>query len=182
MKAFKLSSLFIASLFVSAIAFSQSKKETIPVNGNCGMCEKKIETAAKDAGATSAEWDATSKVLTVEYSSSTTNAAKIQQAIAKVGYDTRDFKASDESYDKLHSCCKYDRKDMNVSEEKNAKSCCGNCEIKDGKCVKGDNCEMKDGKCTGKCSADKAHSGKDAACKMDGKMASADGKSCCAAH
>jgi len=73
------------------------------------MCKNNIEKAAKKAGAVSADWDTESKMLTVKYNSSSTNAAKIQQGIAAVGYDTRDFKAADEAYDKLHACCKYER-------------------------------------------------------------------------
>ena len=181
MKTFKIFSVVLASLCLSFTAFSQTKTETLKVSGNCGMCEKKIEKAAQDAGASSAEWNAESKMITVKYNSSTTNAAKIQQAIAKIGYDTRDFKASDESYDKLHGCCKYERE---AATDK--KACCEKCEMKDGKCTNEAACKdcCKDGgscKAKGCCAADKADGAKAGACCAEGKTAShsAD-KSCCA--
>ena len=106
------------------------------------------------------------KTLTVKYNSSTTNAAKIQTAVAAVGYDTRDVKATSEAYDKLHGCCKYDR---TAASGDNAKmDCC-----KDGKCSK------------------EGHDGKDCCKKADGQMDCCkdgkctkpghDGKDCCKA-
>jgi copper chaperone CopZ len=142
----------------AVIAYAQqTKTETIPVSGNCGMCEKKIEKAAKEAGATSADWSADTKILTVKYNSSSTNAEKIQQAIAQTGYDTRDFKATDEAYSKLHACCQYDR-----GTAKEAKHQCS------------EKCEMKDGKCTAE-NHDKMDCCKDGKCSKPGH----DGKDCC---
>ncbi len=74
--------------------------------------------AAKDSGATYANWDAESKKLTITYSTAKTSNEKIQQAIAAAGYDTRDLAANDEAYDKLDECCKYDRKAAAAKAEK----------------------------------------------------------------
>lgn len=138
-----LSSLFmVASFFATA----QTKSEKIKVAGECGMCKTKIEKAAKTAGATYAVWSDDTKELSVKYNSSSSNAAKIQKAVAAVGYDTEKFKATDETYNKLHSCCKYERTSSNeakvscCTDEKCAECC------KDGKCTKGMDC-CKDGKC-----------------------------------
>jgi len=133
MKTFQFFSFFAILMAFSNISFAQLKTETIPVSGNCGTCKTNIEKAAKKAGATKADWDMETKVLTVSYNSSATDDAKIQQAIAAVGYDTRDVKASDASYDKLHTCCKYER-----SGSSQKMSCCDNAK-----------CEKIDGKCTG---------------------------------
>lgn len=120
----------VATLSLPKSSFAQkTKTETIPVSGNCGMCKSTIEKAAKTAGVADAKWDVDAKTLTVKYNSYTTNAAKIQQAVAAAGYDTRDVKATDESYDKLHSCCKYDRSASATEHQK--MNCC-----KDGKCSK----------------------------------------------
>jgi hypothetical protein len=35
---------------------------------------------------------------------------EVKQAIIKVGHDTEDLKATNEDYDKLHGCCRYERK------------------------------------------------------------------------
>lgn len=112
-------------------AFAQKKKtEEIKVWGNCGMCKKTIETAATKAGATKADWNTETKVLTVSYSARKTDAQKIQQAVAAAGYDTQDFTGSNEAYEKLHACCHYDRKADQASGNQQ-KACC-----KDEKCSK----------------------------------------------
>jgi UDP-glucose 4-epimerase len=38
-----------------------------------------------------------------------TNTDKIQQMIARIGYDTEKNKATDEAYNNLHHCCQYER-------------------------------------------------------------------------
>lgn len=112
--------IYISILFFAFSASAQTeKKETIKVWGNCGMCKTTIEKAAKSAGAKTAVWDEDSKQLNVSYASSKTSSEKIQQAIARSGYDTQDFTADNKAYDKLHGCCKYDRK----SETATAKCC-----------------------------------------------------------
>lgn len=100
--------LFLTFLFNTSMA--QAKKEIIKVWGNCGMCEERIEKAAKKAGAKTASWDSDKLELTVTYDSSKTSSQKIQKAIAKVGHDTQDFNGDNVAYNKLHGCCKYDRK------------------------------------------------------------------------
>jgi len=118
--------IVLSFLFIVFSAFTVSaqkkdptqKKETLKVWGECGMCKKTIEKAAKDSGATTANWDTESKKLTITYSTAKTSNEKIQQAIAAAGYDTRDLTADNEAYDKLHECCKYDRKGAAASAEK----------------------------------------------------------------
>src|SRR5688572_7644547 len=99
MKLTKIYSLFsflmLGMISLPMLSSAQVQNETIPVAGNCGMCRTKIEKAAKSAGAEEAKWSSDAQAITVKYNSSTTNAAKIQKAIAAVGYDTRDQKASD---------------------------------------------------------------------------------------
>jgi hypothetical protein len=81
------------------------------------MCKTKIEKAAKSAGATSASWNTESKELKVSYAVNKTSGTKIQEAIAKTGYDTQDFTADNKVYEKLHSCCQYERKDAAASTD-----------------------------------------------------------------
>ena len=88
------------------------KKETFKVYGNCGLCENRIETAAKSVeGVTMAHWDQNSKMMEVNYDASKTNVKDVQQAIANVGHDTELIKATDEAYNNLPACCQYERKD-----------------------------------------------------------------------
>ena len=169
-------------LFLSVSAFAQkAKTENIKVWGNCGMCKKTIETAAKGAGATEANWNMETKVLAVTYSGS--NNQKIQKAVAASGYDTQDFTAPDEAYFKLHECCKYDRKNASTQATASAtEKCCDSKDCcKDGKCTMGKDCCKDGGDCCkdGKCvkagadcckQHDKATAG--AACCKDGKCGS----------
>ena len=98
-----------AFILVASICFAQTKTESLKVSGECSTCKKKIESAAKKAGATYAVWDVDSKELTVKYNSTSTNTAKIEKSIAASGYDTPDFKATEAAYHKLDKCCQYDR-------------------------------------------------------------------------
>ena len=177
MKTLKIFSLAALSLAFATVATAQTKTETFKVSGNCGMCKSKIEKAAKEAGAKSANWNAETQDITVTYKSSSTNTAKIQEKIAFVGYDNAGAKATSEAYNKLHGCCKYDR---NSSEKK--ASCCSdeascNHAGDDHHSAKADCC--KDGKCS-----KEGHDGKDC-CKMDcckdGKCSKEghNGKDCC---
>ena len=56
---------FVAAICISTVAANAQKTrtESFKVAGECGTCKKKIEKAAKEAGATYAAWDMHSKIL-----------------------------------------------------------------------------------------------------------------------
>ncbi len=113
MKAISLSIMLLLGIFTINNLSAQKvtlKKDTIKVWGNCGMCKSKIEKAAKAAGATFASWNEDSKLLKVSYNPAKSSSEKIQQSIARTGYDTQDFLADAKAYKKLDACCQYDRK------------------------------------------------------------------------
>jgi hypothetical protein len=85
------------------------QSSTFQVLGNCGMCEKKIETAALQAGAATAVWAMEQAQLTITFNPATTSVDAVQRAIAAVGYDNAGHKAPNAVYEKLHECCHYDR-------------------------------------------------------------------------
>lgn len=136
MKSLSFMALLFFGLFTINNSYAQSsvKDETIKVWGNCGMCKSTIEKAATKAGAASANWNEDSKELKVSYAVNNTSSQKIQKQIAKSGYDTQGFKATDKAYNKLHGCCKYERSDAA------AKACCATATC--GKA--GDDCKAKD--------------------------------------
>jgi copper chaperone CopZ len=109
-----LSFLFVLGTLFTAQAqkypATNIKKDTVKVWGECGMCKKTIEKAARTAGATTAAWDEDTKILAVSYTAGKANLNSIQQAIAAAGYDTRDFTAETAAYKKLNACCQYERK------------------------------------------------------------------------
>ena len=114
MKTLSLMAVMLISIFSVNTSFAQTAKtETIKVWGNCEMCKASIEKAAKKAGATKANWNEDSKELKVTYAVNKTSSAKIQEAIARSGYDTQEFTADNGAYNKLKACCKYDRKEGN---------------------------------------------------------------------
>jgi hypothetical protein len=128
---------FFLFITIASVSFAQSKSENFKVAGECGMCKKKIEAAAKEAGATYAVWNTDSKMISVTYNSSSTNKAKIEQAIAGVGYDTPSAKATEQAYNKLHECCKYERASTaNAASQSccNVAACTKTACMKDGKC------------------------------------------------
>jgi len=154
--------LFSFVFFSSSIFAQASTTESIQVSGNCGMCKKAIEGAAKGAGASTASWDEKTKMLAVSYEGSRTSNLLIQQAVAKAGYDTRDVKATTADYKALPSCCQYERKEASASGPSGkSMACCdkANCG-KDDKACKDAGC------CDGK------------TCKTTAKADCCDGKSC----
>lgn len=80
------------------------------VNGNCEMCQARIQKAALSVkGVKFASWDIESKILTVVFNPDKCTTDDIKKAIAAVGHDNDTYKAPDEVYENLHSCCKYER-------------------------------------------------------------------------
>jgi periplasmic mercuric ion binding protein len=115
-------SLFVLMGLSSFALFAGSPKtEKFKVAGNCGMCETRIEKAAKSVeGVSVADWDKETKMIEVSFDTGATDIHKVHMAIAKAGHDTEMHKATDEAYDKLPGCCKYDRMEKQTA----AAACC----------------------------------------------------------
>ena len=112
--------------FLSQAAFAQTtgmvKKKAATVAtaqtaqfqvwGNCGMCKKTIEKAAKGVdGVASTDWTVDTHQFTVAFDPAKTSTEKVHQAIAAAGYDTDAVRGDDAAYKKLHGCCQYERKE-----------------------------------------------------------------------
>ncbi len=110
--------LAIMVLFVSLSTQAQEStkknknaKYNVEVNGNCEQCKKRIEKAAYSvAGVKSAEWHIDDHMLHLIINEEKCSITDVKKAVAKIGHDTDDIKAPDEIYEKLHSCCLYERK------------------------------------------------------------------------
>lgn len=90
---------------------SKNAKYDFEVNGNCEMCKKRIEKAAFSvSGVKSAEWHADDHILHLIINEQKCTATDIKKAIAEVGHDTDEVKATQEQFEKLHDCCMYERK------------------------------------------------------------------------
>jgi copper chaperone CopZ len=92
-----------------------AKSETVKIYGNCGMCEKIIETAGLQKGTAKVDWDQDTKMAQITFDSTKTNIAAVLQRIASAGYDNDQFTAPDEVYANLHGCCQYDRPTKTVA-------------------------------------------------------------------
>ena len=110
MKTRMLSLIALMVFGITTVVAQTEKKEKIEVAGNCGLCKTRIEGAAKSvAGVSSAEWNIETKILNVNYDSTKVNIHQVHMAIAKAGHDTKMHKASDDDYNQLPACCKYER-------------------------------------------------------------------------
>lgn len=113
-------SLVLVTIFLlgSMVMFAKSKSEKFLVNGKCEMCKKRIEMAALSVdGVSTAVWNKETKMMEVTLNDSKTNVHKVEMAIAKTGHDAEMHKASDEVYNELPSCCKYDRSALVAPKE-----------------------------------------------------------------
>ncbi|NCT09892.1 MAG: cation transporter [Flavobacteriia bacterium] len=111
--------LVFSFLFLGVTIQSQEVKKdknakvTMYVDGVCGMCKKRIETASlKTSGVKFAFWDVKSHQLNLILDESKTNIATIQKSILAVGHDiilSKDKKliAAEENYNAVSPCCKY---------------------------------------------------------------------------
>ncbi|GAB4324387.1 MAG: hypothetical protein Kow00127_17090 [Bacteroidales bacterium] len=106
----RMMSLLVLYLLGITVVFAQNKIEKFKVYGNCGMCENRIEKAVKALdGVVSADWDQKTKMIEVEFDTSVVSRDQVEKAIAAVGHDTDKYKAEDQVYNELPSCCHYDR-------------------------------------------------------------------------
>lgn len=66
-------------------------------------------------GVTKADWNKEPKEINVTMDDLKTDLPKVQEAIAKVGHDTQAIKATDEAYNELPPCYKYNRSVLKAS-------------------------------------------------------------------
>jgi|TARA_B100001059_G_C17672291_1_gene495198 hypothetical protein len=112
--------VFTFSLFMIAVTVqSQETKKNrnlkiiFEVDGVCGMCKKRIETASlKTKGVKFALWDLRSHQLNLIIDERKTAISTVQKNILEVGHDLVSFNnkklvATDEAYNSVDPCCKY---------------------------------------------------------------------------
>ena len=113
--------LFLALIMITTISGTliaqtsagiseKQKTETLKVWGNCNMCKTRIEKAVRSEGASSADWNTKTKLLTVTFDPANTSVDAFSKKLAAVGHDTEKYRADDKAYNALDSCCKYERK------------------------------------------------------------------------
>lgn len=110
-----LAAVVLLSTTVCQSQINNAKTETVKVYGNCGMCETTIEKAANKKKISKADWNEETKMASITYDSKKTTLDAVLKNIALAGYDNQSFLAPDAAYDKLPSCCKYDREKKQVA-------------------------------------------------------------------
>jgi copper chaperone CopZ len=91
----------------------KNAKVTMKVDGICGMCKKRIETAAlKTKGVKFAIWSPTTHQLNLIMDERKTDIKAIQDNVLEVGHDIlleddKKIVAKNEAYESVHPCCKY---------------------------------------------------------------------------
>ena len=109
----------IILLLVSFLGFSTNAQEkknknaqyTFEVNGNCELCQKRIQKAALSvSGVKSVTWNIETHHLNLILNENKNSVLEVKKAIAKAGHDTDEVRATEEAYKNLHSCCVYERK------------------------------------------------------------------------
>lgn len=92
---------------------NKNAKVSFEVDGICGMCKKRIETAAlKTKGVKFAIWNVKTHQLNLIMDERKTEVADVQKNILKVGHDVvldedKKLEATLEAYNSVHPCCKY---------------------------------------------------------------------------
>ncbi len=113
---------YIIMLSIVLIGFSiqsqeveknKNAKVSFKVDGICGMCKTRIQTAAlKTKGVKFAIWDVNTHQLSVIVDERKTAISTIKKNILKAGHDVVEadlnkLKATDEAYQTVHPCCRY---------------------------------------------------------------------------
>ena len=102
----------ILSFTANAQEKNKNAKVTFEVDGVCGMCKKRIETAAlKTKGVKFALWNVKTHQLNLIMDERKVEVGTVQQNIANVGHDIilkdKKITATLEAYNSVHPCCKY---------------------------------------------------------------------------
>lgn len=82
---------------------------TVRVDGDCPMCESRIEKAAFVKGEAVADWDVDAKTARITIDSTRTTVDAVLRRIAEAGYDNANYLAPDRAYAGLPGCCQYER-------------------------------------------------------------------------
>lgn len=102
----------VAAIALLSFTFGNGKKErsSFTVYGVCGMCETRIEKAINELdGVSWADWEQETMELTVKFDSDVISLEEIKQKAADAGHDSDDIRATEDAYENLHPCCKYER-------------------------------------------------------------------------
>lgn len=106
----KIQTLLIAVLLASStMVFAQGNKKvaSFRVEGVCGECKERIESALDLKGVKVARWDLESSMVEVVYNPTKIEEMDLHKALVAVGHKTDKLDVTPEVYNSLSNCCKY---------------------------------------------------------------------------
>ena len=110
----KLTVLIAVLVFAAASVFAGTKEIKVQTNLHCGSCASKIEKGLKKTdGVINSKANVETKVVTIRYDESVTDATKLTKRISDLGYNAELVKKTD---DKCSTECK--------SSKTAGKDCC----------------------------------------------------------
>ena len=115
-------SVFTFTTNAQEVKKNKNAKVSFEVDGICGMCKKRIETAAlKTKGVKFALWNVQTHQLNLIMDENKTDVNTVQENITKVGHDIilkdKKITASKEAYESVHPCCKYRDEEIVLDHE-----------------------------------------------------------------
>ncbi len=103
------------SLSAFSAPIKNAKTLAIKIYGVCGMCKETIETAAYKKNVAKADWNIDTKIASITFDTTKTNADAVLKRIAYAGYDNEIYLAPLEAYTKLPECCQYERQKKEIA-------------------------------------------------------------------
>lgn len=105
-------SVFTFTVNAQEVKKNKNAKVSFEVDGVCGMCKKRIETAAlQTKGVKFALWSVKTHQLNLILDERKVDVATVQQNIANVGHDVllkdKKITAPKKAYESVNPCCKY---------------------------------------------------------------------------
>lgn len=98
---------FVAFGFTNNAIAQKKVETTFKVDGVCGMCKKRIETAMDIKGVSFAEWNKETSDLFVVYNPKKVSEDELHRLLNEAGHDTEKSKATNEQYNSINGCCRY---------------------------------------------------------------------------
>lgn len=108
MRSFLLLLLFIPAIMWATLPeYAKTKTISIRTSAICGSCKKRLESGLSPLpGVIAVRLNLNNKKLSVKFDDQQTDAAKLKQAIAALGYQADELAPRKDAYTQLPECCR----------------------------------------------------------------------------
>lgn len=109
MRTLGLITLLAVLLFITAKVMADVKAERIKINVS-GTCIERVEKVAGNVeGVIQSHWDEEKKELEIIFEDKVTSLDKIEQTLSEAGFDTPNYRASEQALSKIANECKEEK-------------------------------------------------------------------------